>query len=127
MAKGWWVWWVPASVLHHTINSLRHTLFCSHHQSFANIHTQVCDTLITPKAHTEMAVNYLGLLVLWQGYGDVFIHKVKQKHTLARNYFSRLPGMAELIRQHAADNTQTMAPGPSTIAGQALSMQTQKV
>ncbi|ESP01005.1 hypothetical protein LOTGIDRAFT_52457, partial [Lottia gigantea] len=37
------------------------------------------------------------LSALEEGYGQVFIHKIKQKHTLARNYFSRLPGMAEII------------------------------
>ncbi|KAL8612502.1 hypothetical protein ACOMHN_053756 [Nucella lapillus] len=61
------------------------------------------------------------------GYGDVFIQKIKQKHTLARNYFSRLPGMAELMRMHGGDKSPPMAPGPSSIAGQALNMQTQKV
>ncbi|XP_072050656.1 IQ motif and ubiquitin-like domain-containing protein [Amphiura filiformis] len=36
-----------------------------------------------------------------KGYGRVFCHKIKTKHTLARNYFSRLPGMAEHIRTQA--------------------------
>ena len=68
------------------------------------------------------------VLVPLQGYGEVFMHRVKQKHTLARSYFSRLPGMAELIRQHGVDTSgQTMAPGPSTISGHALNMQTQTV
>ena len=62
----------------------------------------------------------------FQGYGDVFIQKVKQKHTLARNYFSRLPGMAELMRQHGSEKAN-MAPGPSTIAGHSFPMQPQKV
>ncbi|XP_071807363.1 IQ motif and ubiquitin-like domain-containing protein [Asterias amurensis] len=38
---------------------------------------------------------------LEKGYGRVFCHKVNTKHTLARNYFSRLPGMAEHMRTRA--------------------------
>ncbi|KAK7499622.1 hypothetical protein BaRGS_00009274, partial [Batillaria attramentaria] len=69
------------------------------------------------------------LVSLDEGYGEVFIHKVSQKHTLARNYFSRLPGMAELIRQHGGqDNAKSLAPGPSTITGHSVNMgQPQKV
>ncbi|KAK7101379.1 IQ motif and ubiquitin-like domain-containing protein [Littorina saxatilis] len=75
----------------------------------------------------DEAKSHQHLVTLDEGYGEVFIHKVTQKHTLARNYFSRLPGMAELIRQHGADTAHSMAPGPSTIAGRALNMQSQKV
>ncbi|XP_033745272.1 IQ and ubiquitin-like domain-containing protein [Pecten maximus] len=60
------------------------------------------------------------LVNLEEGYGSVFIHKVQQKHTLARNYFSRLPGMAEHIRIRA--NERSMPSGP-TIAGQQLPVQ----
>ncbi|XP_060080948.1 IQ and ubiquitin-like domain-containing protein [Ylistrum balloti] len=60
------------------------------------------------------------LVNLEEGYGSVFIHKVQQKHTLARNYFSRLPGMAEHIRIRA--NEKSMPSGP-TIAGQQLPVQ----
>ena len=28
------------------------------------------------------------------------MHKVKHKHVLARNYFSRLPGLAEYMRKY---------------------------
>lgn len=74
-------------------------------------------------------VNHLSDLpvVYLQGYGDVFIRKIKQKHTLARNYFSRLPGMAELIRKQKMDNAQSMAPGPSSLTGHAMTSQPQKV
>jgi len=50
----------------------------------------------------------------------VFIHKVQQKHTLARNYFSRLPGMAEHIRIKA--NEKMMPSGP-TVSGQHFPVQ----
>ncbi|XP_069101065.1 IQ motif and ubiquitin-like domain-containing protein [Argopecten irradians] len=60
------------------------------------------------------------LVNLEEGYGSVFIHKVQQKHTLARNYFSRLPGMAEHIRIRA--NERSMPSGP-TIAGQQVPVQ----
>ena len=36
-----------------------------------------------------------------QGYGRVFCHKIHTKHTLAKNYFSRLPGMAEHLHNKA--------------------------
>ncbi|XP_041350379.1 IQ and ubiquitin-like domain-containing protein isoform X2 [Gigantopelta aegis] len=58
---------------------------------------------------------------LEEGYGQVFIHKVKQKHTLARNYFSRLPGMAELVRQKASQK-DTGTRGPS-VAGTSVPVQ----
>lgn len=48
------------------------------------------------------------------------MHRVKQKHTLARNYFSRLPGMAEHVRERA--NEKTMSLGPS-VAGQPAPVQ----
>ena len=60
------------------------------------------------------------LLFFLQGYGHVFIQKIQQKHVLARNYFSRLPGMAELIKEKA--NERDMRSGPS-IHGQAVSVQ----
>lgn len=74
----------------------------------------------------DEAKSHEKLVSLDEGYGEVFIHKVKQKHTLARNYFSRLPGMAELIRKHAAGEVNTLV-GPSTIAGNTLPMQNRKV
>ncbi|XP_067684534.1 IQ motif and ubiquitin-like domain-containing protein [Haliotis asinina] len=59
---------------------------------------------------------------LEEGYGHVFIHKVKQKHTLARNYFSRLPGMAELIRKRTGMRDIQSNRGPS-VAGTAVPVQ----
>ncbi|XP_071082848.1 IQ motif and ubiquitin-like domain-containing protein isoform X1 [Haliotis cracherodii] len=59
---------------------------------------------------------------LEEGYGQVFIHKVKQKHTLARNYFSRLPGMAELIRKRTGKRDIQSNRGPS-VAGTAVPVQ----
>ena len=55
-----------------------------------------------------------------QGYGHVFIQKIQQKHVLARNYFSRLPGMAEHVKEKA--NEREMRSGPQ-IHGQAVSVQ----
>lgn len=48
------------------------------------------------------------------------MQKVKQKHTLARNYFSRLPGMAEHVKEKA--NEKSMVSGPS-VAGQPAPVQ----
>ena len=53
-----------------------------------------------------------------QAYGKTLIHKVKHKHTLARNYFSRLPGMAEFMRTRG-DSGKVMAKGPS-VSGKAV-------
>ena len=41
-------------------------------------------------------------IVSFQAYGRVFCHKIKTKHTRARNYFSRLPGMSEIMHEKAA-------------------------
>lgn len=60
------------------------------------------------------------LVNLEEGYGHVFIQKIQQKHVLARNYFSRLPGMAEHIKEKA--NEREMRSGPQ-IHGQAVSVQ----
>lgn len=60
------------------------------------------------------------LVDLEEGYGHIFIHKVQQRHVLARNYFSRLPGMAEHIRYKA--NEKPMVNGPA-IAGQQVPVQ----
>lgn len=57
----------------------------------------------------------------FQGYGQVFIQKVQQKHVLARNYFSRLPGMAEHLRAKANDR-YTQPNGPA-INGQPVPVQ----
>ncbi|XP_077981682.1 IQ motif and ubiquitin-like domain-containing protein [Glandiceps talaboti] len=37
-----------------------------------------------------------------ESYGRVFCHKIRSKHTLARNYFSKLPGMAEHMRKRSS-------------------------
>lgn len=60
------------------------------------------------------------LVSLEEGYGQVFMQKVHQKHVLARNYFSRLPGIAEHIKEKA--NERDTRSGPS-IQGQAVSVQ----
>ena len=57
---------------------------------------------------------------IFQGYGQVFMQKIQQKHVLARNYFSRLPGMAEHVREKA--NERDTKSGPS-ITGQAVTVQ----
>lgn len=45
------------------------------------------------------------LLAVDEGYGKELVHKVHRKHALARNYFSRLPGMAEHMRKKAEQPT----------------------
>lgn len=61
------------------------------------------------------------IISCFQGYGQVFIQKVQQKHVLARNYFSRLPGMAEHLRVMANDR-YTQPNGPA-INGQQVPVQ----
>ena len=46
------------------------------------------------------------------------MHKVKHKHVLARNYFSRLPGMAEYMRAYAAG--EVGVPQAPSITGKSL-------
>lgn len=59
------------------------------------------------------------LFSLEEGYGAVFQHKVTQKHNFARNYFSRLPGMSELLREKLSKNeTGPAVAGPAVpVAG----------
>lgn len=41
--------------------------------------------------------------MIFQGYGKELVHKVLRKHALARNYFSRLPGMSEFMRHKISE------------------------
>jgi len=50
-----------------------------------------------------------------EAYGQVFISKIQHKHTLARIYFSRLPGMSEQLRAKATGSQRL--PGPGQIVG----------
>ncbi|CAL1532090.1 unnamed protein product [Lymnaea stagnalis] len=59
------------------------------------------------------------LFSLEEGYGQVFIHKVTQKHNFARNYFSRLPGMAEILRKKMGASESGTGKGPS-VAGHSV-------
>jgi len=59
-----------------------------------------------------------------EAYGKTFIHRVKHKHTLARNYFSRLPGMAEFMRTRGTSGVSS-GRAPS-VAGKALPVQIAK-
>lgn len=52
------------------------------------------------------------------GYGRVFSHKIHTKHTLARNYFSRLPGMSEHMRTQATQ----LKPGNSIATKPAMAL-----
>ncbi|XP_052778908.1 IQ and ubiquitin-like domain-containing protein [Mya arenaria] len=60
------------------------------------------------------------LVNLEEGYGQVFIQKVQQKHVLARNYFSRMPGMAELVKERASERDTRSGP---SIQGQSVTVQ----
>lgn len=40
------------------------------------------------------------LLNIYKSYGEVIVDKVQKKHQQARNYFSRLPRTANLLRKH---------------------------
>ena len=44
-----------------------------------------------------------------QAYGRMFIGKILHKHLLARNYFSRLPGMAQHMKQKISGKTRGLA------------------
>jgi hypothetical protein len=50
-----------------------------------------------------------------EAYGQVFINKIQHKHTLARIYFSRLPGMSEQLRTKASGSQRL--PGPGQVVG----------
>lgn len=84
------------------------------------INVKFAKVQIIQMKHIYFLIKYQLLLTLFQGYGHIFIHKVQQRHVLARNYFSRLPGMAEHIRYKA--NEKPMVNGPA-IAGQQVPVQ----
>ncbi|XP_073252459.1 IQ motif and ubiquitin-like domain-containing protein [Porites lutea] len=44
-----------------------------------------------------------------EAYGRMFIGKILHKHVLARNYFSRLPGMAEHMKKKIPGQTRGLA------------------
>ncbi|CAH3181135.1 unnamed protein product [Porites evermanni] len=44
-----------------------------------------------------------------EAYGRMFIGKILHKHVLARNYFSRLPGMAEHMKKKISGQTRGLA------------------
>ncbi|XP_070559447.1 IQ motif and ubiquitin-like domain-containing protein [Ptychodera flava] len=50
----------------------------------------------------DEAAAHLKLEEVEESYGRVFCHKIRSKQTLSRNYFSRLPGMAEHMRKKAS-------------------------
>ena len=50
--------------------------------------------------------------VALQAYGRMFIGKILHKHVLARNYFSRLPGMAEHMKTKIAGQNTGLHQGP---------------
>ncbi|XP_077896421.1 IQ motif and ubiquitin-like domain-containing protein isoform X2 [Ictidomys tridecemlineatus] len=45
----------------------------------------------------DEAVAHLKLTNIEEEYGQVFIHKIKHKHILAKNYFSQIPALASYI------------------------------
>ncbi|XP_036037701.1 IQ and ubiquitin-like domain-containing protein [Onychomys torridus] len=47
----------------------------------------------------DEGVAHLKLQSIEQGYGRLFIHKIKHKHILAKNYFSQIPMLASLMLQ----------------------------
>ncbi|XP_047417415.1 IQ and ubiquitin-like domain-containing protein [Sciurus carolinensis] len=52
----------------------------------------------------DEAVAHLKLTSIEEGYEPVFIHKIKHKHILARNYFSHIPVLASYILDHGEMN-----------------------
>ncbi|XP_031550053.1 IQ and ubiquitin-like domain-containing protein [Actinia tenebrosa] len=50
-----------------------------------------------------------------EAYGRMFIGKILHKHLLARNYFSRLPGMAERMKSKISPQSAGATKGPQTV------------
>ncbi|XP_076819565.1 IQ motif and ubiquitin-like domain-containing protein [Clavelina lepadiformis] len=63
----------------------------------------------------DEAMSHARLDHLHEAYGQVFIHKIKNKHTLARIYFSRIPGMSEQLRKKTTGSQRL--PGPGKVVG----------
>ncbi|KAM4678088.1 IQ motif and ubiquitin-like domain-containing protein isoform 1-T2 [Discoglossus pictus] len=55
----------------------------------------------------DEAASHLKLANAEEAYGTVFIHKIKHKHTLAKNYFSQIPKMAPFLHGEKSSRTST--------------------
>ncbi|KAM8980331.1 IQ and ubiquitin-like domain-containing protein [Sarcophilus harrisii] len=55
----------------------------------------------------DEAVAHLKIKKLEEGYEPVFIHRIKHKHILAKNYFSQIPMMASILH-HSDVEEKTM-------------------
>lgn len=53
----------------------------------------------------DEAVAHLKLTSIEEGYERVFIHKIKHKHILAKNYFSQIPALASYMLDHEEMNS----------------------
>merc|ERR1739842_195030 len=58
----------------------------------------------------DEAIAHLRLEHLSQAYGDVFMEKIRHKHTLACIYFSKLPGMSEQLRNKTSGSARMRGP-----------------
>ncbi|XP_002734642.2 IQ motif and ubiquitin-like domain-containing protein [Saccoglossus kowalevskii] len=68
----------------------------------------------------DEAAAHVKLEEVEESYGRVFCHKIRSKHTLARNYFSRLPGMAEHMRKKAGQPKAGNSLGSRAVTLQSL-------
>ncbi|XP_053575168.1 IQ and ubiquitin-like domain-containing protein [Bombina bombina] len=55
----------------------------------------------------DEAASHLKLVNAEQAYGIVFIHKIKHRHTLAKNHFSQIPEMAPFLRGETSNHVST--------------------
>jgi hypothetical protein len=55
------------------------------------------------------------ILIFLQAYGRMFIGKILHKHLLARNFFSRLPGMAERMKNKISAQAAEASKGQQTV------------
>ena len=49
--------------------------------------------------HLYIIIVFITLILIVQAYGAQFVQKVHHRHVLARNYFSRVPGMMEKMEE----------------------------
>jgi len=63
----------------------------------------------------DEAIAHLRVDHLAESYGTVFMNKIRDKHTVARIYFSKLPGMSEQLRKKSKK-----MPGPQELCGKSV-------
>ena len=62
-----------------------------------------CHNFVAYVLHLCIIIVFITLILIVQAYGAQFVQKVHHRHVLARNYFSRVPGMMEKMEEKVSE------------------------